>query len=98
MSSAAIATKKEKVRRVRMTCKNLRAGMVACSRSRSAPILRMRMNRLALIVMALATFGGCRDAAAPVASRGEGADIRLAREAVTVSAKVAPGATLASIL
>jgi len=55
------------------------------------------MNRLALIVTALATFGGCRGAAAPVASR-EGADIRLAREAVTVSAKVAPGATLASIL
>ncbi|HEV3139857.1 MAG TPA: hypothetical protein VGY57_05050, partial [Vicinamibacterales bacterium] len=42
------------------------------------------------------TITGCRAAVAPPASQG--ADTVLVREAVSVTARVAPGATLASIL
>ncbi|HYM24541.1 MAG TPA: M23 family metallopeptidase [Vicinamibacterales bacterium] len=55
------------------------------------------MNRLALIAVALVFAAACSEAPTPV-SVVQGADIALAREAVTVSAKVGSGATLASIL
>ena len=55
------------------------------------------MNRLCPLVLMLAT-SACRPADAPVASHDGGVDFPLMREAITVSATVGSGATLASIL
>ena len=54
------------------------------------------MNRLTPVCMLFVAASACRDAALPIVPRG--ADIPLAREAMTVSATVATGETLASIL
>ena len=54
------------------------------------------MNRLTPICVALVTIAGCRAVEAPLSSHAS--DIVLARELVTVSARVTSGATLASIL
>jgi murein DD-endopeptidase MepM/ murein hydrolase activator NlpD len=56
----------------------------------------MGMNRIAAVLLSLTTIVACHPAGEPIASRG--ADIPLVREALTVSAKVGSGATLASIL
>ena len=72
--------------------------MVACSRLTPAPIIRKTMNRVCpvVLVLAIASAVACDRAGAPAAARG--GDIPLVREAITVSATVGSGATLASIL
>jgi len=61
------------------------------------PIFRMTMSRLCPIFLLLAATA-CRPAETPVAVAPAGADFPLVRDAVTVSATVGSGATLASIL
>src|SRR5215831_10129300 len=71
--------------------------MVACRRLTPRPIFRTTMNRLCPVLLLLATTA-CGQADVLRASRGGGVDFRLMREAITVSATVGSGATLASIL
>jgi murein DD-endopeptidase MepM/ murein hydrolase activator NlpD len=61
------------------------------------PIFRMTMVRFCPVLLLLAVTA-CRPAEAPVAVTPAGADLPLVREAITVSATVGSGATLASIL